>query len=224
MMPGCERSTARSVARLRRAAARPIGFVVFAHALAETTILLPTAALAHIDPAGAGAGGFVSGLRHPVTGLDHVVAMVAVGLWGAQLGVPAVWMLPVVFPLVMAIGGVFGAIGIGLPGVDVGIAASAILLGGVVAAEARLPLAVAMVLVGTFAIFHGHAHGTALPTFGIPVLFASGFVLATGLLHLCGILIGLLAAWPMGRFLIRGAGVAVALVGGYFLALHLGGV
>ena len=185
-------------------------------------LLLPTIAVAHIDAAGAGDGGFVSGLRHPITGLDHVVAMAAVGLWGAQLGAPAMWLLPVVFPLVMALGGVIGVIGIALPGVDLGIAASAVLLGLVVAAEAKPPLWVAMLMVGSFAIFHGHAHGTALPAFGVPILFAAGFVVATGLLHLCGIVVGLLVHRPVGNVIIRVTGVAVALVGGYFVATAVG--
>ncbi len=208
-----------TVAARARADANAIGHWMLRHALAWSLVLLPTVGFAHVDPAGAGDGGFVSGLWHPVTGLDHVAAMVAVGLWGAQLGTPAMWLLPVVFPLMMAIGGVLGVIGTAVPGVGVGVAASAILLGSVVAAEARPPLAVAMLMVGSFAIFHGHVHGTALPTFGVPVLFASGFVLATGVLHLCGIVIGLLRRWPAGRLMIRGAGVVVALVGAYSLAI-----
>jgi len=184
-------------------------------------VLVPVSALAHIDAAGAGAGGFLSGLRHPITGLDHVVAMVAVGLWGAQLGPPAMWLLPVVFPLVMAMGGVAGVVGVALPGIGLGIAFSAILLGGMVATEAKPPLWIAMLMVGAYAIFHGHAHGTVMPAFGVPILFASGFVVATGLLHVLGIVIGLLVRWPAGSRVVRGAGVTVALVGVYFVALHL---
>ncbi|MFQ5478575.1 MAG: HupE/UreJ family protein [Candidatus Binatia bacterium] len=184
-------------------------------------LLLPTTGFAHIDPTGAGEGGFASGMRHPVTGLDHVVAMVAVGLWGAQLRAPAMWLLPVLFPLVMAIGGVIGVVGVALPGVNLGIAASGILLGAMVAAEAKPPLWATMLLVGSFAIFHGHAHGTALPAFGVPILFATGFVVATGVLHLCGIVIGLLVRWPTGSVIVRVAGAAITLVGGFFLAVHL---
>ncbi len=113
------------------------------------------AALAHT---GEGAiGGFISGLMHPVFGPDHVIAMVAVGLWGAFLGMPATWILPVVFPMVMALGGVVGIVGIGIPAVEIGIAASAIVLGGSVAMAARPPVWVAAIIVGIFAIFHGHA-------------------------------------------------------------------
>ena len=109
------------------------------------------------------ATGFLTGFLHPISGLDHVLAMVAVGLWGAQLGAPAIWVLPVAFPLVMAFGGFLGLLGVPLPGVEFGIAASAILLGAAVMSERRPPLVIAAALVGCFAIFHGHAHGTELP-------------------------------------------------------------
>src|ERR1044071_3939922 len=122
--------------------------------------------------------------------------MVAVGLWGAFLGAPAIFILPVVFPLVMAMGGVFGILGVPLPGVELGIAASAVILGGMVALAARPPLWVAAVIVGAFAICHGHAHGAELPPGADAVAYAAGFVIATGALHLCGIAFGLLARWP----------------------------
>jgi urease accessory protein len=194
-------------------------------ALAGVTLLValwPLLAAAHIDAGGGGDGGFVSGLRHPVSGLDHVVAMVAVGLWGAQLGAPAIWVLPVAFPLVMAFGGVIGVIGIPLPQVEAGIALSGIVLGTLVALSARLPLWAALILVAIFAIFHGYTHGTALPAFGVPILYASGFVIATGLLHLSGILVGTTYRWPTGQRLVRAGGVLVAAVGVYYLLLHLG--
>jgi urease accessory protein len=114
-------------------------------------------ALAHTGEGGA--GGFLSGLAHPVFGLDHVVAMVAVGLWGVFLGQPAIWLLPIVFPLVMAFGGVLGIVGVPLPAVETGIAASAIVLGAMVALAARPPLWAAAALVGALAIVHGYAHG-----------------------------------------------------------------
>ena len=117
-------------------------------------------ALAHTGESG---GGFISGFAHPIFGPDHVVAMVAVGLWGAFLGRPAIWLLPVVFPLVMALGGVLGILGVPMPGVETGIAMSAVVLGLMVAFAARPPLWVAAVLVGAFAIFHGYAHGAELP-------------------------------------------------------------
>jgi len=163
------------------------------------------------------AAGFLTGLRHPVSGLDHVLAMIAVGLWGAQLGAPAVWLLPVTFPMVMAFGGFLGLVGIPVPGVEVGIAASAILLGLVVAREARPPLVVAAVLVGFFAIFHGHAHGTELPAGQSGLMYSIGFVVATGCLHGVGIAIGVVHRWPLGRVAMRLAGAAVTVAGFGFL-------
>jgi urease accessory protein len=143
--------------------------------------------------------------------------MVAVGLWGAFLGAPGIWLLPIVFPLVMAVGGIIGILGIPLPAVETGIAISAVVLGLMVALAARPPLWVAAVLVGAFAIFHGHAHGTELPPGADAVAYSIGFVVATGLLHLAGIGFGLLARWPSGRYAVRAAGGAIALAGLAFL-------
>ena len=167
---------------------------------------------------GSMSGGFIGGFAHPLFGPDHVVAMVAVGLWGAFLGVPAIWLLPVVFPLVMAAGGVLGILGVPLPAVETGIAISAIVLGMMVALAARPPLWVAALLVGLFAIFHGHAHGAELPPGADVVAYSVGFVVATGLLHLSGIAFGLLARWPAGRLAVRAAGGAIALAGLAFLS------
>jgi urease accessory protein len=177
--------------------------------------LLPIVAIAH-EEAGPAAG-FLSGLAHPVSGADHVVAMVAVGLWGAVLGPPAIWLLPVAFPLVMAIGGFVGLMGVPLVGVEIGIASSAILLGAMVALHARPPLAIALLLVAFFAVFHGHAHGTELPAGQSGLLYSLGFVVATGLLHGVGVSIGLIHRWSGGRVLLRIAGVAVAFAGVTFL-------
>jgi urease accessory protein len=176
---------------------------------------LPATASAHSETGTV--GGFVSGFTHPLGGLDHIVAMVAVGLWGAFLGGRAMWTLPVVFPVVMALGGALGVVGVELPGVETGIALSGVVLGVMVALAARPPLWVAAVLVGIFAVFHGHAHGTELPEAANALTFAIGFVIATGLLHLCGIAFGLLTKWPWGRMAIRVGGVAIALVGFGFL-------
>jgi urease accessory protein len=179
-------------------------------------------AAAHMDAGSGGDGGFVAGLRHPVTGVDHAVAMIAVGIWGAQLGAPALWVLPVAFPLVMAFGGVLAVAGVPIPGLEIGIACSAILLGLAVATEVKPALWVALSLVGLFAIYHGYAHGAALPAFGVPILFASGFVLATGVLHLLGIGLGSVVNQPGGRLLVRGTGVVVTLVGVWFLIAEIG--
>ena len=178
-------------------------------------LLASTPVLAHVQ--GGEAAGFLSGLSHPVSGWDHVLAMVAVGLWGAQLGPPALWLLPVTFPMVMAVGGMLGLMGFPIPGVEIGIAVSAVVLGVMVLLEARPPLAVAAVVVGFFGVFHGHAHGTELPAGQSGLLYSVGFVFATGCLHGVGIAIGLIHRWPAGRRVLRGAGAVVALAGVLFL-------
>jgi len=190
-----------------------------AQALAVGWLLAPALAIAHVGQGDIG-GGFVSGVLHPVLGLDHVIAMVAVGMWGAQLGAPAIWLLPVTFPVVMAFGGVLGAMGVPVPGIEVGIALSAVALGAMVAFAARPPLWVAAVLVGLFAIFHGHAHGAELPESANAIAFSMGFVVATGTLHACGILIGVMNRWPAGARVLRAGGGLVAAGGVYFLASH----
>jgi urease accessory protein len=184
-------------------------------ALAIFLLIFSSIASAH--EGGGVVGGFTSGFLHPLLGWDHVAAMVAVGLWGAFLGNPAIWILPVVFPLVMAIGGALGVLGIPLPAVEVAIAASAVVLGLMVAFATRPPIWVAAVLVGAFAIFHGHAHGTELPNAANPLAYSLGFVIATGLLHLSGIAFGLLVRWPMGKFAVQAGGGVIALAGVGFL-------
>ena len=179
-------------------------------------LLLSAEALDAHDQIGQ-ARSFVTGFLHPLSGLDHVVAMIAVGLWGAQLGAPAIWILPVTFPLVMAFGGFLGLIGVPIPHVELGIALSAVLLGAMVAAEARPPLAVAAILVGIFAIFHGHAHGTELPAGQSGLTYSIGFVVATGCLHALGIAVGLVHKWSAGRAAMRVAGTAIACAGCVFL-------
>lgn len=187
--------------------------------ISMVTVLWPLYAWAHV---GSGeAGGFLTGLQHPVSGLDHVVAMIAVGLWGAQLGNPALWVLPVLFPMMMAGGGMLGLMGIPLPGVEIGIAISAIVLGTMVFAEARLKIQLAMVIVAFFAIFHGHAHGTELPAGQSGLLYSMGFVASTGCLHGVGITIGLIHRWQAGRLALRGAGSLVCAAGIYFLVRTL---
>lgn len=161
--------------------------------------------------------GFESGFWHPILGWDHVVAMVAVGLWGAFLGSPAIWILPVVFPLVMALGGALGVIGVPLPMVEAGIALSGVVLGLLIAFAARAPLWVAALIVGIFAIFHGHAHGTELPEAFNAYGYAVGFVVGTGLLHLAGIAFGLLTGSQIGKVAVRAGGGVIALVGAAYL-------
>ena len=183
--------------------------------LCALLLLWPLAAWAHVESGAA--GGFLSGLSHPVSGLDHVVAMIAVGLWGAQLGMPALWVLPVAFPMLMAFGGMLGLIGIPLPGVEIGIALSAVVLGALVLGRVRLPLAPAVAVAACFAVFHGHAHGTELSPGENAILYSLGFVIATGLLHGVGITIGLIQRWNPGRLALRGAGALVMAAGLYFL-------
>jgi urease accessory protein len=172
-------------------------------------------AYAHVE--GGQAEGFITGLAHPWSGFDHVLAMIAVGLWGAQLGVPALWLLPIAFPMMMSMGAMMGLMGIPLPGVEIGIALSAIVLGTMILAEARPKLAIAISMVGIFAISHGHAHGTELPPGQSGLLYSMGFVVATGCLHDLGIAIGLVNGLPTGKLALRGAGTFIALMGVIFL-------
>ena len=166
-------------------------------------------------------GGLISGFFHPLTGLDHIVAMFAVGLWGVILGKPAYWLLPVVFPIVMALGGVLGVLGIPVPYTEAGIALSGIILGIMVAFTIKPPIWVAAVIVGIFAVFHGYAHGVELPKASNPLIFSIGFVVSTGLLHLTGIAFGELSRWPVGKTLVRGLGGIITLVGMGFLTGYM---
>lgn len=190
---------------------KKISIIAFTIALG----LLSTMANAHTG--GGITGGFISGLSHPVLGWDHVVAMVAVGLWGAFLGMPAIWILPIVFPLVMAFGGSLGVMGIPVPSIETGIAVSSIVLGLMVAFAVRPPIWIAAIIVAAFAIFHGHAHGTELPGAANPLAYSVGFVVATGLLHLFGIAFGLLVRWPLGKIAVQTGGGLIALAGVGFL-------
>lgn len=180
------------------------------------SLLFAASARAHADAATL-AGGFATGFMHPVLGWDHVVAMVAVGLWGAFLGDRAVWTLPVVFPVVMAFGGVLGLLGVPIPFVETGIALSAVVIGAMIATASRPPLWVAAIVVGAFAIFHGYAHGAELPEAANPLLYTAGFMVATGLLHVGGIVVGLAVRWPTGAKLVRGIGALISLAGVGFL-------
>ena len=182
---------------------------------AATFAALPQSASAHIVKGEA--IGFVSGFLHPISGWDHIIAMVAVGIWGAQLGRPAIWALPVTFPLIMAVGGFLGLVGLKAPGSEIAIALSGVCLGAAVAFEWRPPLPAAAILVGLFGLAHGYAHGAELPPGQNALLYSFGFVLATGLLHAAGIMIGLVHRWPMGRQALRIAGALITCGGGFFL-------
>jgi len=166
--------------------------------------------------------GLTSGLLHPIFGLDHLLAMVAVGLWGAQLGKPAIYLLPITFPAVMAMGSLLGVAGMPLPYIEFGIALSGLTLGAMIAANTRPALWIATTLVGLFAIFHGHAHGTEMPNATNPLAYGIGFVISTGLLHLAGILIGLLIRWPIGAIAIRASGAVISGFGVFFMVSSFG--
>lgn len=174
-------------------------------------------ALAHDEKSVA--GGFGAGFTHPFFGGDHLLAMVAVGVWGGILGRPLLVMLPAVFPLLMALGGLYAMAGGALPFGEIGIALSVLVLGALIGTLRSLPIAVAVVIVACFAIFHGYAHGRELPLAAAPIAYSAGFVLATGLLHLTGIAI----SWGIdraqsSRLLYRLTGGSIALSGLYFMS------
>ena len=174
-------------------------------------LFVPGLVFAHA-PEGAG-GGFLTGFLHPIMGFDHLVAMVAVGLWGAFLGDRALWILPIVFPSIMAVGAALGIVGLEIPLVELVIALSGVVLGALIALRLKAPLAIAMVLVGIFAIFHGYAHGTEMPGQISAITYGAGFVIGTGLLHLAGIAIGFATRLPRGELLVRGCGGVISVIG-----------
>jgi urease accessory protein len=178
---------------------------------AVATVGFSTAALAHVGDHSH--MGFTEGLLHPFTGVDHVLAMVAVGLWASQLGGRALWLLPLTFPAVMAAGAALGMSGVALPWVEIGIAGSVMVLGAVVALALRPSLAISIPLIGAFALLHGYSHGVELPV-GISALgYGAGFVAATLVLHAVGIATGLIAGRLPVRFAARSAGGAIAVLG-----------
>ncbi len=187
---------------------------------ATLTLTLAAPASAHSDPNLA--GGLVAGVLHPISGPDHLLAMVAVGLWGAFLGRPLIILLPTVFPAMMAVGGMLGMIGVPAPPTELGISASVIVLGAAIAARWRPPAVVALLVVAIFALFHGYAHGAELPSIADPVAYSLGFVVATGCLHLIGIAIGLIERRRHGATAIRVMGGIIMAAGGWFLASALG--
>jgi len=174
-------------------------------------------ALAHTGADTSGPG-LVRGLLHPLSGLDHVLAMLAVGMWGAQLGWPAIWVLPIAFPMVMALGAVWGILGLPLPAVEIGVASSVIVLGGFIASGKRPPLALAACVVAAFAVFHGYAHGVENKQGVDFASYCLGFVVATGTIHLTGIGIGFVTHLPRGKTLLRVGGALISLTGCFLVA------
>lgn len=182
--------------------------------IAAALTLLPTAALAH--PGIGEMHGFAHGFAHPLGGLDHILAMVTVGIFAWQLGGRALWLVPAAFVAAMAAGGALAMTGVPVPMVEAGIAASVIVLGAIVALGIKAPLAIAMGLVGLFAIFHGHAHGAEMPLEVATGAYAAGFMLATALLHAAGIAAAAGVATLVGKYgrtAARVAGAAFALGG-----------
>lgn len=177
------------------------------------SLALPSFAHAHIGTAGA--SGWMHGLSHPFSGLDHVCAMIAVGLWAAQMGGRALWRVPLAFVSVMILGGLLGMAAIPVPFIEAWIGMSLLVLGVLIAAAVRLPLHVSIAMVGVFALFHGYAHGAEMPQSVSGLGYAAGFMLATALLHASGMGIALLLK-QMGRVkLLRVTGAAIASCGGY---------
>ncbi len=170
-------------------------------------------ALAEAHPFHGATNGLAGGLSHPLSGLDHILAMIAVGLWAAQLGGRSRWTVPTSFVSLMVFGGVLGMAGVHIPAVESGIAASVLVLGVLIAASVRLPMFAGMALVGLFAIFHGHAHGTEIPAAASGFTYALGFVLATIALHAAGVGLGMLAQKRMALPALRFAGAAIAVAG-----------
>jgi urease accessory protein len=167
------------------------------------------------------AGGFLTGFEHPLSGLDHFLAMFSVGLWGAQIGGRSVWTLPVTFPLIMVVGGIMGIVGIALPAVEIGIALSIIVLGLAIVFSWKPSEWIVLGLICVFAICHGHAHGTELPNAASPADYAMGFVIATGLIHIIGIGVGLFSQKILLGKLTRALGALVVLGGVYFFSMAL---
>jgi urease accessory protein len=183
--------------------------------LALLLALIPTAAFAHT---GVGdTAGFIHGFEHPIGGIDHVLAMVAVGVFAFVLGGRALWLVPLAFVGMMAVGFLLGIAGTEVPFVELGIALSSVVIGGTAALGRPMPVILAMAIVCVFAIFHGHAHGAEMPTDTSGLMYALGFLVATALLHIAGILAAMGVARLVGKY-----GRPVAQVAGG--AFALGGI
>ncbi len=163
-------------------------------------------------------GGFMSGLKHPVLGYDHLLAMLSVGILSAQIGGRAIWMVPANFVIIMLLGGIIGMQRIALPSFEIAIAFSVFALGIAIAAGKKIPYLLAMAFVGIFAIFHGYAHGVEMPFLAKPLLYALGFTCGTAAIHIAGVFIGLFGQRiPKVPFL-RILGIAIAGIGVFLLA------
>lgn len=178
--------------------------------------LAPLAAFAH--PGGEHVTGFCAGLEHPFSGADHMLAMLAVGVWAAQLGGRAVWAIPIAFMASMGLAGGLGVSGIALPFVEQGVLLSVLVLGVLIAGALRLPVAAGMLVVSGFGVFHGYAHGAEMPSSATALFYGLGFMLATALLHAAGVAVGIVVQRSLSPALIRLAGCAIS-IGGLFLSV-----
>lgn len=178
------------------------------------SLLMPHSVYAH-DVQG---GGLIDGLMHPVFGPDHLLAMVAVGILSVQIGGKAIWTVPAAFLVFMLLGGIWGIYNMPFPAVETGIAASVAVLGLAIALARKFPVLLAMTFVGIFGLFHGYAHGMEMPLVAEPVLYATGFIIATAGLHISGVLIGFVShSIPRGDVVLRILGAVIAAIGFYFL-------
>jgi len=185
--------------------------------LPPALLLAPVSGFAH-EGSSLPYGSFIAGLAHPVLGVDHFLAMVSVGILSAQIGGRAIWTVPTTFVSVMALGGLLGFLKVGLTSIELGISFSVLILGIAIAADRKLPVLVAMVAVGVFAVFHGYAHGAEMPTVANALRYALGFMTGTALLHIAGLVVGDISQhYARGKILLRVAGVAIAGAGTWFL-------
>jgi urease accessory protein len=178
-------------------------------------VFVPVAASAHSCSPGY-THGFAHGFAHPFSGVDHVLAMIAVGLFAAYLGGRALWLVPLTFVSVMALAGIAGMVGVTLPFAEIGIGLSVVVLGLAVAFQLNVPTSIAMSLVGFFAVFHGHAHGTEMPENMSVLSYGVGFICATAVLHAIGVGLGVAigkANEDYSRRMVQISGAGISLAG-----------
>ncbi|MCG8701450.1 MAG: HupE/UreJ family protein [Bacteroidales bacterium] len=182
-----------------------------------SALLLPVICFAHDYT---GNGGFLSGIAHPILGYDHFLAMLCVGIISAQIGKSAIWTVPLTFMFVMLLGGVIGMRHFGEIPVEIGIALSVVLLGAAIGIDKKMPVIMAMIFVGLFAIFHGYAHGKEMPEVAIPYVYALGFMVGTAGIHLAGVLIGhVLTRSNKLKRILKIIGWSIALAGVFIFVL-----
>ncbi|OWY28304.1 HupE/UreJ family protein [Herbaspirillum robiniae] len=191
-----------------------IGVLAVAALAAGSAFAHPGHPGSHMDASAS----FMSGFAHPFSGIDHLLAMLAVGLWAAQNKQRALWVLPLAFPLMMVVGALMAIGGLSVPAVETGIAASVAVMGLLIAFAVRMPLWASASVVSLFALFHGYAHGAELPHGSSAALYGAGFILATAILHATGLIVGMVAGQKMADRVVRIGGVGIAAVGTYLLA------